>query len=93
MFDRLKTLMHRLSDHTILSDLLDPVSRALARERQAAATVTIALKDLSPASRWPLSLCGPSRANLPPTTAAAPPISVAFRLMPGPAATSSASPS
>jgi hypothetical protein len=36
LFDRRKTLMHRLTDHTILSDLLDPVSRALARVRQAA---------------------------------------------------------
>ncbi|MFZ1574735.1 MAG: hypothetical protein WAT36_05780 [Chromatiaceae bacterium] len=45
MFDRLKTLMHRLTDHTVLSDLLDPVSRALARVRQAAVGRTLTMPD------------------------------------------------
>ncbi len=45
MFDRLKTLMHRLTDHTVLSDLLDPVSRALARVRHAAVGRTLTMPD------------------------------------------------
>ncbi len=45
MFDRRKTLMHRLTDNTVLSDLLDPVSRALARVRQAAVGRTLTMPD------------------------------------------------
>ncbi|MCC7276947.1 MAG: hypothetical protein IT487_01355 [Chromatiaceae bacterium] len=45
LFDRLKTLMHRLTDHTVLSDLLDPVSRVLARVRQAAVGRTLTMPD------------------------------------------------
>ncbi len=45
MFDRLKTLMHRLTHHTVLSDLLDPVSRALTRMRQAAVGRTLTMPD------------------------------------------------
>ena len=45
MFDRLKTLMHRLTNHTVLSDLLDPVSRALTRMRQAAVGRTLTMPD------------------------------------------------
>ena len=45
MFDRLKTLMHRLTHHTVLADLLDPVSRALARVRQAAVGRTLTMPD------------------------------------------------
>ena len=45
MFDRLTTLMHRLTDHTVLSDLLDPVSRAVARVRQAAVGRTLTMPD------------------------------------------------
>ena len=33
--------MHRLTDNTVLADLLDPVSRALARVRQAAVGRTL----------------------------------------------------
>ena len=45
MFDRLKTLMHRLTANTVLSDLLDPVSRAVARVRQAAVGRTLTMPD------------------------------------------------
>ena len=45
MFDRLKTLMHRLTNHTVLSDLLHPVSRALARVRQATVGRTLTMPD------------------------------------------------
>ncbi len=45
MVDRLKTLMHRLTDHTVLADLLDPVSRALARVRQATVGRTLTMPD------------------------------------------------
>ncbi len=45
MFDRLKTLMHRLTHHTVLADLLDPVSRALARVRQATVGRTLTMPD------------------------------------------------
>lgn len=45
MFDRLQTLMHRLTDNTVLADLLDPVSRALARVRQAAVGRTLTMPD------------------------------------------------
>ena len=45
MFDRLQTLMPRLTDHTVLSDLLDPVSRAVARVRQAAVGRTLTMPD------------------------------------------------
>ena len=45
MFDRLKTLMYRLTHHTVLADLLDPVSRALALVRQAAAGRTLTMPD------------------------------------------------
>ncbi len=33
MIDRLQTLMHPLTNNTVPADLLDPVSRALARVR------------------------------------------------------------
>ena len=45
MFDRLQTLMHRLTDNTVLADLLDPVSRALARVRHAAVGRTLTMAD------------------------------------------------
>ena len=45
MFDRLQPLMHRLTDNTVLADLLDPVSRALARVRQAAVGRTLTMPD------------------------------------------------
>jgi hypothetical protein len=45
MFDRLKTLMYRLTHDTVLADLLAPVSRALARVRQAAVGRTLTLPD------------------------------------------------
>ncbi len=45
MFDRLQTLMHRLTDNTVLADLLDPVSRALARVRHAAVGRTLTMPD------------------------------------------------
>ena len=45
MFDRLKTLMHRLTDNTVLADLLDPVSRALARVRQGTVGRTLTMPD------------------------------------------------
>ena len=47
MFDPLKTLMHRLTNHTVLSDLLDPVSRALARVRKATVGHTLRWTPLS----------------------------------------------
>ncbi len=37
--------MHRLTDNTVLADLLDPVSRALARVRQAAVGRTLTMPD------------------------------------------------
>ena len=45
MIDRLQTLMHRLTDNTVLADLLDPVSRALARVRHAAVGRTLTMPD------------------------------------------------
>jgi hypothetical protein len=45
MFDRLQTLMHRLTDNTVLADLLHPVTRALARVRQAAVGRTLTMPD------------------------------------------------
>ena len=45
MFDRLKTLMQCLTHHTVLADLLDPVSRALARVRQATVGRTLTMPD------------------------------------------------
>ena len=45
LFDRLKTLMHRLTDNTVLADLLDPVSRALARVRHATVGRTLTMPD------------------------------------------------
>lgn len=44
-FDRLKTLMHRLTDHPVLADRRHPVTRALARGRQAAVGRTLTLPD------------------------------------------------
>ena len=37
--------MHRLTDNTVLADLLDPVSRALARVRHAAVGRTLIMPD------------------------------------------------
>lgn len=45
MFDRLKNLMHRLTDHTVLADLLDPISRALARVRHTGVGRTLPMAD------------------------------------------------
>ena len=45
MIDRLQTLMHRLTDNTVLADLLDPVTRALARVRHAAVGRTLNMPD------------------------------------------------
>ena len=46
LIDRLQTLMHRLTDNPVLADLLDPVSRAVARVRHAAVGRTLTLPDV-----------------------------------------------
>ncbi len=37
--------MHRLTDHTVLADLLHPVTRAIARVRHAAAGRSLTMAD------------------------------------------------
>jgi hypothetical protein len=46
LFNRPKNLMPRLTDDIVLDDLLDPISRALARERHAAVGRSLTMPDL-----------------------------------------------
>ena len=45
LFDHLKDLMHRLTDNSLLADLLEPVERALARVRHPAVGRTPCMGD------------------------------------------------
>jgi hypothetical protein len=45
LLNRLKTLMNRLTDNTVLADLLAPVTDALARVRQAGVGRTLSMPE------------------------------------------------